>query len=63
MPISDQAKDVVKNCYTVCLLFNRLFTSVILNKSTVWVEKSFHAPMYVEKARIFRSNLTMFRPF
>ena len=26
---------VVKNCYTVCLLFNRWFTSVILNKSTV----------------------------
>ena len=35
MPITDQAKDVVKNCYTVCLLFNRWFTSVILNKSTV----------------------------
>ena len=62
MPISDQAKDVVKNCYTVCLLFNRWFTSVILNKSTVSGEE-FLAPMYVEKARIFRSNLTMFRQF
>ena len=25
-----------------CLLFSRWFTSMILNKSTVWVEKSFH---------------------
>ena len=38
MQISHQAKDLVKNCFeggAVCLLFNRWFTSRILNKSTV----------------------------
>ena len=39
MLISDQAKDLVKNCVeeagAVCLLFNRWFTSGILNKSIV----------------------------
>ena len=39
MLISDQAKDLVK-AEAPCLLFNRWFTSGILNKSTVWVEKS-----------------------
>ena len=47
----------------LCLLFNRWFTSGILDKSTVWVEKSFHATIYVEEARVFRSKLTTFRPF
>ena len=38
MLISDQAKDLVKNCLkagTLCLLSNRWFKSGILNKSTV----------------------------
>ena len=38
MLISDQAKDLVKIVWkarAVCLLFNRWFTSGILNKSTV----------------------------
>ena len=38
MLISEQAKDLVKNCVegrAVCLLFNRWFTSGILNKSIV----------------------------
>ena len=65
MLISDQAKDLGKKlCGRWGLylhLFNRWFTSGILNKPTGWVEKSFHATMYVEKARVFRSNITMFR--
>ena len=65
MLISDQAKDLDKKlCGRWGLyvhLFNRWFTSGILNKSTGWVEKSFHTTMYVEKARVFRSNITMFR--
>ena len=43
MLLSDQAKDVVKNCFeggAPCLLFNLWFTSGNWNKSTVWVEKS-----------------------
>ena len=40
MLISDQARDLVKNCVearvgALCLLFIRWFTSGILNKSTV----------------------------
>ena len=65
MLISDQAKDlkiVLKagRAAAPCLLFNHWFTSGILNKSTVWVEKSFHVTIYVETARILRSDLTMF---
>ena len=67
MLISDQAwqrlsKKLFGKAGALCLLFDRWFISGILNKSTVWVEKSFHATMCVEKARFFRSNLTMFRP-
>ena len=35
MLISEQAKDLVKNLEAICLLFNRGFTSGILNKSIV----------------------------
>ena len=38
MLISEQAKDLVKNCVeggALCLLFHRWFTSGILNKSIV----------------------------
>ena len=38
MLISEQAKDLVKNWWkagALCLLFNRWFTSRLLNKSTV----------------------------
>ena len=36
-------------------------TGIFNKSSTVRVEKSFHATIYVEKARVLRSNLTMFR--
>ena len=67
MLISDQAwqrlsKKLFGKAGALCVLFDRWFISGILNKSTVWVEKSFHATMCVEKARFFRSNLAMFRP-
>ena len=67
MLISDQAwqrlsKKLFGKVGTPCLLFDHWFISGILNKSTVWVENSFHATMCVEKARFFWSNLTMFRP-
>ena len=37
-----------------CLLFNRWFTSRILNKSTVWVEKSFHRRFMCRMRQFFR---------
>ena len=56
--ISDQVK-----AGALCLLFNRCFkTSRIFNKSTVCVEKRFNVTIFVEKARVLRSNLKMFRP-
>ena len=64
MLLSDQAKYLVKivlRVGAVCLLFKRCFTTWILNKSTVSREK-FHVTIPMEKARVLRSNLTMFRP-
>ena len=37
-----------------CLLFNRWFISRILNKSTVWVEKSFHRRLMCRMRQFFR---------
>ena len=37
-----------------CLLFNRWFTSRILNKSTVWLEKSFHRRFMCRMRQFFR---------
>ena len=37
-----------------CLLFNRWFTSRILNKSTVWLEKSFHRRFRCRMRQFFR---------
>ena len=66
MLISEKDKDLVKivlKSGSLWLLFNRWFTSGILNKSTVRVEKSFVVTIYVEKVRVLRSNLAMTRPF
>ena len=42
--------------------FHRWFTSRILNKSTVCVEKRFNVTIFVEKARVLRSDVKMFSP-
>ena len=59
--ISDQAKDFVKNCFegggAPCLLLNRWFTSGILNKSILWVEKSFYLTIYMWRKREFYEEI------
>ena len=45
-----------------CLLFNRWFTSRILNKSTVWVEKSFHRRFMCRMRQFFRVIWRWFAP-
>ena len=64
MLISDQAKDlkIVLKAGAPSVLFYRWCTPGILHKSTVWAEKIIHVTIYVKKARVLRSNLTMFRP-
>ena len=64
MLISDQAKDlkIVLKAGAPSVLFYRWCTPGILHKSTVWAEKIIHVTIYVKKARVLRSNLTIFRP-
>ena len=65
MLISDQAKDLVKNCFEGegCVSFSTagLYPGSSISRLSVSREK-FHVTIYVEKARVLRSNLTMFRP-
>ena len=60
MLISDQAKDLVKKlCGRWGLHVS--FSTAGLHPGSVSREM-FHVTIYVEKARVLRSNLTMFRP-
>ena len=65
MLISDQAKDLVKNCFEDGGLHVSFSTSGLhpgswINRQSVSREK-FHMTICVDKGRVLRSNLTMFR--
>ena len=64
MLISDQAKDLVKNCFESGGSMSPFQPLVYIRdlEEIVGVEKNFNVAIYVEKARVLRSNLTMFRP-
>ena len=66
MLISEQAKDLVKNCVEGggCMSpFQPLVYIRDLEQIDCRVSREkFHVTIYVEKARVLRSNLTMFRP-
>ena len=66
MLIFEQAKDLlVKNCFedggSMCP-FQPLVYIWDLEYILCVSRKKFHLTIYVEKARVLRSNLTMFRP-
>ena len=48
------SSNIVWKAGATCLLFNRWFTSRILNKSTVWLEKSFHRRFMCRMRQFFR---------
>ena len=65
MLISDQAKDLLKNCFEGrgCMSPFQLLVHIRdleFNRLSVSREK-LHVTIYVEKARVLQGNLTMFR--
>ena len=64
MLISDQAKFFVKNCCEGEGSMSPFQTLVYIRdlKQIDCVNRSFHATIYIEKARVLRSNLTNVSP-
>ena len=63
--ISDQFKDLVKNCFEgggSMSPFQPLVYIRDLGQIDCVSREKFHVTIYVEKARVLRSNLTRFRP-